>query len=737
VKSTLKWISSKIVKDISVLSGMAFLLVISFNIFGDDSLPFWSSMFLIWNAGAKAWISGHSHLRFGAGSFVCLTMLQSQGCTSSYLTSIDFEDGEAGTCPEYWTCDDVSITRLFNGDWFTTSDGEYMLIVGQNQQLGKAISWPFVLPDAIDHIQYLHAGGADSGSGFWVKRYSDDTALCHSMDGTDTNTLFETSCDGLELYAGELVYFQAEDNQASDWGKVLIDYIRVQDSDNKNLQFCFFDFSSIPSLQTCASVILTSVDFEDGIVGSCPAYWTCDDDAVSRLYNGDRYSTSDGDTMFIIGQNDDYGKAVSDTLILPDGIDHVQYLYGGGTDNGSGFWVKRYSDDTTLCHSMNGTDTDSLFETSCDGLGLYAGELVYFQGETNQASAWGNVLIDYIRLQDVNNNILPFCFDLANIPTLQSCASAVMTKIDFEDGTIGSCPDYWTCDDDSVSRLSDSPWYSTSDGDTLFIIGQDDHYGRAVSDTLFLHDRIDHVQYLHAGGADSGSGFWVKRTSDRATLCHFTDGADTDALFEASCEGLAEYAGQSVYFLAEDNQSSGWGKLLIDYIRLQDANGDNLPFCFGTQSGTVPPTIFPTISPTASPTTPVPTNLPSTSPTPSPTVLPTARSVPTNIPTLSPSMMPTLSFPSSPMASETGGRVTISKTSLEVIAYLAVFFLLVAIVVLLCCWRRTHARKTVELEMKIAEMSSFRSKRYSEPEGVEGEDHEDHEDMQMPTSYRR
>jgi len=734
---------------------LAFLLVISVNIFGNESLPLWSSMLLIWNVGAKAWASRHSYLRFGAASFFCLTMVQSHSCTSSWLTSIDFEDGEAGTCPEYWTCDDVSITRLYNGDWFTTPDGEYMLIVGQDQLYGKAKSLPFVLPDGIDHIQYLNAGGADSGSGFWVKRYSDDTDLCHSTDGTDTNTLFETSCDGLEFYAGELVYFQAEDNQASGWGKVVIDHIRVQDAGNKNLQFCFFDFSTIPSLQTCASAILSNVDFEDGIIGSCPTYWTCDDDSVSRLYDGDRYSTSDGDTMFIIGQNNDNGKAVSDTLILPDGIDHVQYLHGGGVYSGSGFWVKKYSDDTTLCRSMNGTGTDTLFESSCGGLGLYAGELVYFQGETDQVSAWGRLVIDYIRLQDANNNNLPFCFDIASVPTLQTCASAVMTKIDFEDGIIGSCPDYWICDDDSVSKLYDGDGYITSDGDTIFIVGRDDHWGSAVSETLFLPERIDHVQYLHAGGADSGSGFWVKRTSDRATLCHFTDGTDTNTLFEATCDGLAEYAGQSVYFQAEDNQNSGWGKLAIDYIRLQDANNDNLQFCFGTHPGTLPPTTLPTVAPTASPTTPVPTNLPSTSPTPSPTVLPTARSEPTNLPTRSPSVIPTRSFSPSTFPSEsptsaptfptnpsstmtgTGGRTHVSNSILQVIAYLSIFFLLLAIVVILCCRNRAQARKSVQLEMKIAEMSSFRSSRCSEPEGFEGEDHEDMQDMQMPTSYRR
>jgi len=185
--------------------------------------------------------------------FLRAVMLQVHGC-SLVLTAIDFEDGIPDTCPEYWKCDDVTSARLYNGYSlasphvnYNTTDGDFMFIIGTDWQIGKAISWPLVLPDGIDHVQYLHGGGADSGSGFWLKKAANNATLCHSMEGTNTDTLIEASCDGLTDYSGETVFFQAEDNQVSGWGKVMIDNIRLQDVNNKNLEFCF-EPSGIPTV---------------------------------------------------------------------------------------------------------------------------------------------------------------------------------------------------------------------------------------------------------------------------------------------------------------------------------------------------------------------------------------------------------------------------------------------------------------------------------------------------------
>jgi len=153
-----------------------------------------------------------------------------------------FEDDTVGTCPEYWTCGDTSITMVNknpcgNGSGCWTSDGEHLFEIASDSSQGWATSHYFSLPATIDHIQFLRGGGADGPvSGLYVKR-PNGQVLCETHDGTDSDTLFEVSCSGLSEYAGEVVQIEVKDSTNSGWGKVYIDYIRLQDADGNNLEF--------------------------------------------------------------------------------------------------------------------------------------------------------------------------------------------------------------------------------------------------------------------------------------------------------------------------------------------------------------------------------------------------------------------------------------------------------------------------------------------------------------------
>jgi len=572
---------------------------------------------------------------------------------------------------------------------------------------------------------------------------------CNPVKPTSRSLISATVWDALRLYwvlgsfviLMNLVLFE---NESFFFNKVIIESFAAMLYNNGQCHRKFgttpFLFAMMLQALGCSSSVFTAIDFEDDTLGTCPEYWICDDVSITYIFGKNRWKiTPDGEKLFNIGKDSQIGKAVSYTFVLPDEIDHIQYLHAGGADSGSGFWVKRLRDRASLCHSMDGTNTDTLFEVSCDGLAAYAGETVYFQAEDNQDSDWGKVMIDYIRLQDVNNNNLPFCFETSPItvgpssmptvkpsvgpssmPTVKpdGCASSLLSAIDFEDGIAGTCPDYWTCDDVSVTRLFNdlsSVWttywttYTTPNGVFMFIIGGNNHIGKAVSDILVLPDKIDHVQYLHGGGANTGSGLWVKRASDRTTLCHSTESQDTNTLFETSCDGLGEYAGESVVLQAEDNQVSDWGKLMIDYIRFQDVNNNDLPFCFGTFGTTVLPTTAPTISPTLSPTTDIPSTAPSLVPSQSPTVMPT--------------------FPAE-LAKSDGTLTSVAET--EIVIILAVLILIIVIVVVGCSLKSSRLKKEKsELEMKIAEMVNYNRNR--SPEHAEIAIEGDHEGILRPT----
>src|ERR1035437_4257966 len=158
--------------------------------------------------------------------------------------------------------------------------------------------------------------------------------------------------------------------------------------------------------------IALNFDFETGSVGSCPTNWTCTGDAVIA-------SSSDGQGCAVAGNingsqylkascDGTMGTATSQAFTLPSGIDHLRALRAGGADagTGSGWFVKRVSDGTTLCSAQNGTDSDTFFTDDCTGLSSYVGTSVYIYVIDNQNSGWGKVYLDNIRLMDASNNVL-------------------------------------------------------------------------------------------------------------------------------------------------------------------------------------------------------------------------------------------------------------------------------------------------------------------------------------------
>jgi len=71
----------------------------------------------------------------------------------------------------------------------------------------------FILPVGISRIYLLRAGGADAGSGLYLRYASNDSIICSAENGADTNTFFINTCDGLSGLDGERVYIELRDSQ--------------------------------------------------------------------------------------------------------------------------------------------------------------------------------------------------------------------------------------------------------------------------------------------------------------------------------------------------------------------------------------------------------------------------------------------------------------------------------------------------------------------------------------------
>ena len=101
--------------------------------------------------------------------------------------------------------------------------------LGFANDVGSATSIPFVLPAGTSRVKFLRAGGADAGSGLYIKD-AFDNVLCAAETGTDTNSFFTDYCDGLDSFGADTVHLYLADTQSSGWGKVYIDDINFVDA---------------------------------------------------------------------------------------------------------------------------------------------------------------------------------------------------------------------------------------------------------------------------------------------------------------------------------------------------------------------------------------------------------------------------------------------------------------------------------------------------------------------------
>lgn len=172
---------------------------------------------------------------------------------------------------------------------------------------------------------------------------------------------------------------------------------------------------------TCTEAI--SLSFNDQPHGKCPSGWTCagSDMKVCWLggHNGNCHDGSLGgssdnpsDPKWFYGGNDqDTGEAKSQSFILPAGISSMTVLRAGMSDwhhkKGSGIFVKRKSDDTTLCSAnKNVAGWKFVEDASCSGLASHEGETVYILAKNAAKGGWGKLFFDRIRFVGTHGQIV-------------------------------------------------------------------------------------------------------------------------------------------------------------------------------------------------------------------------------------------------------------------------------------------------------------------------------------------
>jgi beta-glucosidase len=444
---------------------------------------------------------------------------------------ITFEDSKVGKCPVDWRCSgDTKVCSADSEDegcsfpGLARVEGKRYLAIGTDFGRGSAVSPVFNLPAGIDHIAFRHSGGGlDKGSGFFVHRQSDGEALCAAeRKGPDTNRFFVDACGGLGDYVGEAVHLKIQDIQNDEWGKVLVDDIRLQDAAGNELP---------------ETVRLLSDE----------AHW-------AERHRG-RFE------VVSKGACGDHGlRPVTDLTACEEaakqlGLKNTNVTLTNGAMKPEG------------CYFANGAQVWLGRNPSNEGRGA----------ETSDKHTSRHPICDLSSKEDTS-------VGGAFARTAAEAVVPSADFFGFEEGAAGGCPAGWTCSGEValcstgsvVAGLCALPGLGGVEGSQLLAVGSDFTTGSAISSVFPLPAKIERISFKRAGGAGVGSGFYLHRVSDGSVLCRSESGEDTNALFHDSCEGLSAYVGVLVYVEIRDAQRSVWGKVLIDDIHLQGHGGIDL-----------------------------------------------------------------------------------------------------------------------------------------------------------------
>lgn len=160
------------------------------------------------------------------------------------------------------------------------------------------------------------------------------------------------------------------------------------------------------------------MSFEDmGHIGRCPEFWICKGGAkicrhppMSHSCNHPGLGAVDGKMYLSLGDDMSTGSATSLAFLLPPNVDRIEFKRSGGAGPGSGFYVRLLNDDSLICIAEDSLDSNIFVDDKCLGLDKYAGQAVYINVKDTSKSIWGKVLVDDIRLKDlqgrdINNTV--------------------------------------------------------------------------------------------------------------------------------------------------------------------------------------------------------------------------------------------------------------------------------------------------------------------------------------------
>jgi len=412
-----------------------------------------------------------------------------------------FEDSGDGLCPVGWTClgaagacrTVTSVHRCLNPG-LTGSQGGAYLSMGRDFETGLAMSPAFVLPSGAESIRFLRGGGADGGSGLYVRRLKDGVIVCSSESNVspDTNAFVVNWCPGLALHAGEAVYIVVRDIQRSIWGKVLVDDIHIIDAKGGDL-----DAEEVALLhrgESCSA--------------ACPQAGYCD-------WCGSGSACCGG----VAGEP---GECALAEVQTPGQLECVMAA-------------------SQVVMQRSGQDC----QEHCSGAGFCE-----WCGSGNACCHYG--------LPNPPEECRGAVYSTrSHFECVAAAPRPVIFAESFEQDALEACPPGWACSGAARVAERQRPDLTGVSGTRFLAVGGNGSLGSATSPVFLLPKQIDRVAFRRGGAPSKGSGLSVRSRLDGRVLCATDASGGPAALLLQQCGGLAAHAGEPVYIQLKDVAESG------------------------------------------------------------------------------------------------------------------------------------------------------------------------------------
>ena len=312
--------------------------------------------------------------------------------------------------------------------------------------------------------------------------------------------------------------------------------------------------------------------FEDGFDG-----WLLEGEAVTNHNQHERYGgqqpiSGNAGRGFLTSYHPDKGDRTTGRALSPaftaSAGQYLAFLIAGGRGDGVGARLLADGEEAAV---WQGENTER-FQRVVYPLAEVAGQRLQLEMFDDESGGWGHIMLDQVMLAAP-------AFHIGNHLYLGEQALAR-----FEDGFDG-----WLLEGEAITNHNQHERYGgqqpiSGNAGRGFLTSYhpdtgDRPTGRALS-PAFTASPGQYLAFLIAGGRGDGVGVRLLADGDEAAIWR---GENTEQ-FKRVVYPLAEVAGQRLQLEMFDDESGGWGHIMLDQVMLARRQSDSSPVRFETMS---------------------------------------------------------------------------------------------------------------------------------------------------------